>query len=46
VDSRVVTRAVDEDAHRDDRDAEEALGGTELLSQRLGAQVIEEIPHE
>jgi DNA polymerase III subunit gamma/tau len=33
-----------EDAHRDDPEIE-ALDGTQLLTQRLGAQVIEEIPH-
>jgi hypothetical protein len=35
----------DEDAHRDDPDAEEELGGAHLLTERLGARVIEEIPH-
>jgi DNA polymerase-3 subunit gamma/tau len=38
-------RPADEDAHRDDPDEEEQLNGPELLSQRLGAQIIEEIPH-
>ncbi len=38
-------RSSDEDAHRDDPDEEEQLNGAELLSQRLGAQIIEEIPH-
>jgi DNA polymerase-3 subunit gamma/tau len=38
-------RQVNEGADRNDRDAEEQLDGAELLSQRLGAQVIEEIPH-
>jgi DNA polymerase-3 subunit gamma/tau len=33
------------EAHRDDADVE-SIGGPELLSSRLGAQVIEEIPHE
>jgi hypothetical protein len=37
-------RDADNDAHRDDPEIE-ALDGTELLTQRLGAQVIEEIPH-
>ncbi len=35
----------DEDADRDDLDAEDAPHGADLLSERLGAQVIEEIPH-
>ena len=34
----------DDDADRDDPDIE-ALDGAQLLTQRLGAQVIEEIPH-
>jgi DNA polymerase-3 subunit gamma/tau len=38
--------ATDEHAHRDDPPAEEALDTAELLSERLGAQVIEEIPHD
>jgi DNA polymerase-3 subunit gamma/tau len=38
--------AVDALAHRDDPDLEDVLDGAELLSQRLGAQVIEEIPHD
>jgi DNA polymerase-3 subunit gamma/tau len=33
------------EAHRDDQDVE-SIGGPELLSSRLGAQVIEEIPHD
>jgi DNA polymerase-3 subunit gamma/tau len=37
-------RDADEDADRDDPEIE-ALDGTQLLTQRLGAQVIEEIPH-
>ncbi|HET6560430.1 MAG TPA: DNA polymerase III subunit gamma and tau [Marmoricola sp.] len=37
---------VDSAAHRDDPDAEDVLDGAELLSQRLGAQVIEEIKHD
>jgi DNA polymerase III subunit gamma/tau len=37
---------VDAAAHRDDPDAEDVLDGAELLSQRLGAQVIEEIKHD
>ncbi len=40
-----MARPADEDAHRDDPDEEEQLNGPELLSQRLGAQIIEEIPH-
>jgi hypothetical protein len=36
----------DDAAHRDDPDIEDVLDGAELLSQRLGAQVIEEIPHD
>jgi DNA polymerase-3 subunit gamma/tau len=39
------SRPADEDADRDDPDEEEQLNGPELLSQRLGAQIIEEIPH-
>ncbi len=35
----------DADARRDDPDADEVLHGAELLTERLGAQVIEEIPH-
>ena len=38
------SRDADDDADRDDPEIE-ALDGTELLTQRLGAQVIEEIPH-
>ena len=34
-----------EDAHSDDHDADDALDTAGLLSERLGAQVIEEIPH-
>ena len=34
----------DQDAHRDDPEIE-ALDGAQLLTQRLGAHVIEEIPH-
>jgi hypothetical protein len=37
---------VDSAAHRDDPDADDVLDGAELLSQRLGAQVIEEIKHD
>jgi DNA polymerase-3 subunit gamma/tau len=37
-------RPADEDAHRDDPEIE-ALDTAQLLTQRLGAQVIEEIPH-
>ena len=33
-------------AHRDDPAADEDLDGAQLLSSRLGAQVIEEIPHD
>jgi DNA polymerase-3 subunit gamma/tau len=42
---RSVVGPSDEDAHRDDPDADEQLHGAELLSERLGAQIIEEIPH-
>jgi DNA polymerase III subunit gamma/tau len=38
--------AVDALAHRDDPDLDDVVDGAELLSQRLGAQVIEEIPHD
>jgi DNA polymerase-3 subunit gamma/tau len=38
--------AADEDAHRDDPDAEDVLDTAGLLSERLGARVIEEIPHD
>ena len=34
-----------EAAHRDDPDAEDELDGPDLLTERLGAQVIEEIPN-
>jgi len=37
---------VDAGAHRDDPAADEEVDGAELLSTRLGAQVIEEIPHD
>ena len=37
-------RPADDDADRDDPEIE-ALDGAQLLTQRLGAQVIEEIPH-
>ncbi len=37
-------RPADEDAHRDDPEIE-TLDTAQLLTQRLGAQVIEEIPH-
>jgi DNA polymerase-3 subunit gamma/tau len=37
---------LDDHAHRDDPDLDDVLDGAELLSQRLGAQVIEEIPHD
>ena len=37
----------DDDAHRDDADADDAgLGGAQLLERELGARVIEEIQHE
>ncbi len=37
----------DEDAHRDDPDADDhGLGGAELLERELGARVIEEIKHD
>ena len=40
-------RLADADAHRDDPDVEDSgLGGAELLQRHLGAQVIEEIPHD
>ncbi|CUR60649.1 DNA polymerase III, subunits gamma and tau (fragment) [metagenome] len=40
-------RAADADAHRDDPDVEDSgLAGAELLQRHLGAQVIEEIPHD
>ncbi|WP_223164287.1 DNA polymerase III subunit gamma and tau [Nocardioides mesophilus] len=35
----------DDDAHRDDPDADDDLGGTQLLQRELGASIIEEIPH-
>jgi len=35
----------DEDAHPDDPDARDELAGADLLTERLGARVIEEIPH-
>ncbi len=38
--------ADDSAAHRDDPDEEDVVDGAELLSQRLGAQVIEEIKHD
>jgi DNA polymerase-3 subunit gamma/tau len=44
--SSVATATADEDAHRDDPDVDDVLDGAQLLSQRLGAQVIEEIPHD
>jgi len=37
--------ADDAAAHRDDPDVEDELDGPELLTERLGAEVIEEIPH-
>ncbi|MGD9958581.1 DNA polymerase III subunit gamma and tau [Nocardioides sp.] len=40
-------RLADADAHRDDPDVEDSgLAGAELLQRHLGAQVIEEIPHD
>jgi hypothetical protein len=39
-------RAADEDAHRDDPVVEDVMDTAGLLSERLGAQVIEEIPHD
>jgi len=37
----------DEDAHRDDPDADDqSLGGAQLLERELGARIIEEIKHE
>ena len=37
----------DEDAHRDDPDADDNdLGGAELLERELGARIIEEIKHD
>ncbi len=40
-------RLADADAHRDDPDVEDSgLGGAELLQRHLGAQIIEEIPHD
>ena len=37
----------DEDAHRDDLDADDhSLGGAELLERELGASIIEEIKHD
>jgi DNA polymerase-3 subunit gamma/tau len=44
--TRQPTGPVDTDAHRDDPDAEDVLDGADLLTQRLGAKVIEEIPHD
>jgi len=39
--------AADADAHRDDPDVEDSgLAGAELLQRHLGAQIIEEIPHD
>ncbi len=38
--------AADDDAHRDDPAEEDVLDTAGLLSERLGAQVIEEIPHD
>jgi len=40
-------RAADAEAHRDDPDVEDSgLAGAELLQRHLGAQIIEEIPHD
>jgi DNA polymerase-3 subunit gamma/tau len=37
----------DAEAHRDDPDVEDSgLAGAELLQRHLGAQIIEEIPHD
>ena len=36
----------DADAHPDDPDADDGLGGTELLERELGASIIEEIRHD
>ena len=36
----------DDDAHPDDPDADDGLGGTELLERELGASIIEEIRHD
>jgi DNA polymerase III subunit gamma/tau len=36
----------DADAHPDDPDADDDLGGTELLERELGASIIEEIKHD
>jgi DNA polymerase III subunit gamma/tau len=36
----------DDDAHPDDPDADDDLGGTELLERELGASIIEEIKHD
>jgi len=38
--------ASDQDADRDDRDADDDLGGAQLLERELGASVIEEIPND
>jgi len=40
-------RTADAEAHRDDPDVEDSgLAGAELLQRHLGAQIIEEIPHD
>jgi DNA polymerase-3 subunit gamma/tau len=36
----------DDDAHPDDPDADDQLGGAQLLERELGARVIEEIKHD
>jgi DNA polymerase-3 subunit gamma/tau len=38
--------SADDLAHRDDPDLDDVLDGAQLLTQRLGAKVIEEIPHD
>jgi DNA polymerase-3 subunit gamma/tau len=44
---RQAVAASDEDAHRDDPDAEDqSIQGAQLLERELGARIIEEIRHE
>ncbi|CAN5258919.1 hypothetical protein BH18ACT9_BH18ACT9_16330 [soil metagenome] len=40
------TPGSDEDADPNDRDADDGLGGAQLLERELGASIIEEIPHD
>ncbi|NUR06149.1 MAG: hypothetical protein HOQ45_03970 [Nocardioidaceae bacterium] len=46
-DPRSKATVSDEDAHRDDLDADDhSLGGAALLERELGASIIEEIKHD